>query len=112
MQCIISTTICGIFVVRGLCLHRALLRCVLQETAPRPGFGFSALPVLQCGILLFLLGLGFPYFQYIPPLTLGRIYTPFIYGSTYDLQRSKTYFFLCFFFFFFFFYQRIYKPTF
>src|SRR6218665_1340748 len=51
---------CGIFVVRGLCLHRALHRCVLQETAPRPGFGFSALPVLQCGILLLFLGLGFP----------------------------------------------------
>src|SRR6218665_860857 len=48
----------------------------------------------------------FPYFQYIPPLTLGRIYTPFTYGSTYDLQRSKTYFFL-----FFFFHRRIYKPT-
>jgi len=41
-------------------LHRALHRCVLRETAPRPGFGFSALPVLQCGILLLFLGLGFP----------------------------------------------------
>src|SRR6218665_2888031 len=27
---------------------------------PRPGFGFSALPVLQYGILLFFLGLAFP----------------------------------------------------
>src|SRR6218665_1104215 len=51
---------CGIFVVGGLCLHRALHRCVLKETAPRRGFGFSALPVLQCEILLFFLGLGFP----------------------------------------------------
>src|SRR6218665_809158 len=31
----------------------------LQRTAPRPGFGFPALPVLQCGIPLFFLGLGF-----------------------------------------------------
>src|SRR6218665_3164018 len=51
-------SICGIFVVGGLRLRRALHRCVLQETAPRPGFGFSALPVLQCGILLFFLGQG------------------------------------------------------
>src|SRR6218665_239360 len=46
----------GTFVVlwcdRGLRLHRALLLCVLQETAPRPWFGSPALPVLQCGILL------------------------------------------------------------
>src|SRR6218665_874152 len=56
----ITNMYCGIFVVRGLCLHRALHRCVLQETAPRPGFVFSALPVLHCGILLSFLGLGFP----------------------------------------------------
>src|SRR6218665_1200867 len=31
--------------------------------------------------------------QYSPPLTLVRIYTPFIYGSTYDPHRSKTHFF-------------------
>src|SRR6218665_3722609 len=42
----------------------------------------------------------FSNFQYAPPLTLGRIYTPFIYGSTYDLQRSKTYFFFFFFLFY------------
>src|SRR6218665_3314173 len=71
MQCIISTTICGIFVVRGLRLHRALLRCVLQETAPRPGFGFPALPVLQCGILLFCLGLGFLSFPLLLTSDLG-----------------------------------------
>src|SRR6218665_1651398 len=45
--------------VGGLCLRRALLRCVPQETAPRPGFGFPALPVPQHEILLFFLDLGF-----------------------------------------------------
>src|SRR6218665_2401641 len=50
--------LCGVL-VRGLRLHRALHRCILQGTAPRPWFGFPALPVLQCGILLFFLGLGF-----------------------------------------------------
>src|SRR6218665_2634882 len=54
------------------------------------------------GFYYYFLAWVFPYFQYLPPLTLGRIYTPFIYGSTYDLQRSKTYFF---------FYRRIQKPT-
>src|SRR6218665_3677148 len=57
---VVATGLCGIFVVRGLCFHRALHRCVLQETAPRPGFGFSALPVLHYGFLLLFLGLGFP----------------------------------------------------
>src|SRR6218665_2018372 len=60
LKCSLKLTCsCGIFVVRGVRLHRALNRCVLQGTAPRPGFGFPALPVLQCGILLFFLGLGF-----------------------------------------------------
>src|SRR6218665_1162313 len=95
--------ICGVFVVRSLRLHRALHRCVLQGTAPRPGFGFPALPVLHCGTLLFFLGLGF---LQLPIRPTSDIYTPFIYGSTYDLQRSKTYFF----FFFFLFYRRIQKP--
>src|SRR6218665_1350670 len=48
----------------------------------------------------------FSNFQYAPPLTLGRIYTPFFCGSTFDLQRSKTYFFFLFFLFFLF-YRRI-----
>src|SRR6218665_470852 len=86
--------ICGV-VVRGLRLHRAILRCVLQETAPRPWFGvrfyYSSLAWV------------FSNFQYAPPLTLGRIYTPFFCGSTFDPQRSKTYFF----FLFFLFYRRI-----
>ena len=53
---------CGIFVVGGLCLHRALHRCVLKETAPRPGFGFSALTVLHVvwDSIIFSWPIGFP----------------------------------------------------
>ena|SRR6218665_3002513 len=68
---------CGV-VVRGLRLHRALHRCVLQGAAPRPWFGFPALPVLQCGILLFFLGLGFLPFPLLltsdPGLHLHSLY--------------------------------------
>jgi len=52
-------------------LHRALLRCVLQETAPRPGCGFPALPVLQHEILLFFLGLDFLPFRLLLTSDLG-----------------------------------------
>ena len=66
----LAKCMCGVY-VGGLRLYRALLRCVLQETAPRPVFGFPALPVLQCGILLFFLGLGFFSFPLLLTSELG-----------------------------------------
>src|SRR6218665_515704 len=67
---IVCLSECGVL-VGGLRIHQALHRCVLKATAPLPGFGFPALPVLRCGILLFFLGLGFLPFPLLLTSDLG-----------------------------------------